>query len=59
MFRGTVESLDGNALTVKTREGPSVKIALADNYTVVAVVPLELSAIAARALRTWVSILRV
>lgn len=45
--RGTVESLDGNALTVKTREGPSVKIALADNYTVVAVVPLELSAIAA------------
>lgn len=45
--RGTVESLDGNTLMVKTREGPSVKIALADNYTVAAVVPLELNAIAA------------
>ena len=45
--RGTVESLDGNSLMVKTREGPSVKIALADNYTVAAVVPLELSSIAA------------
>lgn len=46
-IRGTIESLDGNALTVKTREGPNVKIALADNYTVAAVVPLELSSIAA------------
>ena len=46
-IRGTVEALDGNTLTVKTREGPSVKIALADNYAVAAVVPLELSAIAA------------
>lgn len=45
--RGTVESLDGNTLTVKTREGPSVKIALADNYSVAAVVPLELGSIAA------------
>ncbi len=45
--RGTIKSLDGNILMVKTREGPSVKIALADNYTVAAVVPLELSSIAA------------
>ena len=45
--RGTVESLDANTLTVKTREGPSVKIALADNYTVAAVVPVELVSIAA------------
>jgi len=45
--RGTVEALDGNTLTVKTREGPSVKIALADNYTVAAVVPVELVSIAA------------
>ena len=45
--RGTIEALDGNTLMVKTREGPSVKIALADNYTVAAVVPLELGSIAA------------
>jgi hypothetical protein len=45
--RGMIETLDGNTLTVKTREGPTVKIALADNYTVAAVLPLELSAITA------------
>src|SRR5262249_11051107 len=34
--RGIVDKLDGNKLTVKTREGPAVTIALADNFTVAA-----------------------
>lgn len=33
-IRGTVESLDGNALVVKARDGAIVKITLADNYAV-------------------------
>jgi hypothetical protein len=33
-IRGTVEKLDGRALTVKTREGPQVTITLAPNGTV-------------------------
>jgi len=45
-IRGTVEALDGNMLTVKTREGPSVKIALAENAAVSAIKAIELSAIA-------------
>ena len=32
--RGTVEKLDGQALTIKSREGPTVTIALADNVAV-------------------------
>src|SRR5215469_4374654 len=32
--RGTVEKLDGQALTVKSREGQTVTIALADNVAV-------------------------
>lgn len=32
--RGTVEKLDGQTLTVKTREGPVVTIALAPNFAV-------------------------
>ena len=35
--RGTVEALDGNALMVKTREGPVVKITLADNVVVMGI----------------------
>ena len=35
-IRGTVEKLDGKTLTVKTREGPSAEIALADNFSVAA-----------------------
>src|SRR6202008_2277985 len=33
-IRGTVEKLDGHALTVKSREGQTVTIALADNVAV-------------------------
>ena len=43
--RGQIEAVDGSALTVKTREGPVVKIALADNLVVMGVSKLELSAI--------------
>ena len=42
-IRGTVESLNGNTLAVKSREGQDVKIALAPNYTVTAVVKKNLS----------------
>jgi len=42
-IRGFVDKLDGNKLTVKTREGPVVTIALADNFTVAA---LEKKAVA-------------
>src|SRR6266446_9198640 len=33
-IRGTVEKLDGQPLTVKSREGPDLTIALAPNFTV-------------------------
>ena len=33
-IRGSIESLDGNLLTVKARDGASVKIKLADNWQV-------------------------
>jgi len=33
-IRGTVEKLDGQALTVKAREGETVTVALADNVAV-------------------------
>ena len=41
--RGTVQSLDGNVLTVATREGGTARITLAPNYTVAAVVPATLA----------------
>jgi hypothetical protein len=37
-IRGTVDKLDGQTLVVKSREGPVLTIALAPNFTVVAVV---------------------
>ena len=37
-IRGTVEKLDGQNLTVKSREGPELTIALAPSFTVSAVV---------------------
>ena len=37
-IRGTVEKLDGQALTVKSREGETVTIALADNVAVACLV---------------------
>lgn len=37
-IRGTVEKLDGKTLTVKTREGTTAEIGLADNFSVSALV---------------------
>jgi len=42
-IRGTVEKLDGQALTVKSREGQELTIALAPNFTVAAVVKKSLA----------------
>ena len=38
-IRGTVEKLDGQNLTVKSRDGQSLSVVLAPNFTVRAVVP--------------------
>lgn len=46
-IRGTVETLEGQTLTVKTREGPSVKVALDANFGVAAVVKKSFSDIKA------------
>ena len=35
--RGTVENVDGNVLTVKTREGQDVKVKLPDNVRVLGI----------------------
>ena len=43
--RGTIESLNGNLLTVKSRTGDMVEILVADTVTVVAVKKIKLSAI--------------
>jgi hypothetical protein len=45
--RGTVESLDGQTLVVKSREGPLVTVALAPNFAVRSVVPRTLADIKA------------
>ena len=42
-FRGTIEGLDGNVLIVKTRDGASVKINLADNWQVTAYTRAQIS----------------
>lgn len=44
-LRGTVRALDDHALTIEDRGGNPVRIALADNYTVGAIVPTTLDAI--------------
>ena len=41
--RGTVESNDGSVLTVKTREGPSVKVKMTDNVAVRGIVKAALA----------------
>lgn len=46
-IRGTIQSVEGNILTVTTREGPVVKITLNDPLTVGTVKKAELSAITA------------
>jgi hypothetical protein len=43
--RGAVEALDGTQLTVKSRDGELVKIKLADNYAVAAVVATDLASV--------------
>ncbi len=45
--RGTIEKLDGQNLSVKTREGPVATIALADNFTVSGVAKRSLTDIKA------------
>ncbi|WP_441260860.1 hypothetical protein AB7008_43470 [Bradyrhizobium sp. 521_C7_N1_3] len=44
-IRGTIESVDGNALDIKTREGSDVKVRMTDNVAVFAVVKTSLSEI--------------
>jgi hypothetical protein len=44
-IRGTIESVDGNMLAIKTREGSDVKVRMTDNVAVFAVVKTSLSEI--------------
>lgn len=44
-IRGTIESVDGNTLAIKTREGTDVKVNMTDNVAVFAVVKTSLSEI--------------
>lgn len=44
-IRGTIESIDGNTLGVRTREGSDVKVRMTDNVAVFAVVKTSLSEI--------------
>src|SRR5712692_8893379 len=46
-IRGTVDKLDGQTLTVKSREGPVLTIALAPNFTVAGIVKKSISDIKA------------
>lgn len=43
--RGTIQSLEGNTLTVAANDGETVKVMLAPNYTVGAIVPMTLDAV--------------
>ena len=44
-IRGTIEKVDGNVLAVKSRDGVEIKLTLADNASIVAVVKASLSEI--------------
>jgi hypothetical protein len=44
-IRGTIETVDGNTLGIKTREGTDVKVSMTDNVAVFAVVKTSLSEI--------------
>jgi hypothetical protein len=44
-IRGTIESIDGNMLDIKAREGTDVKVRMTDNVAVFAVVKTSLSEI--------------
>jgi hypothetical protein len=41
--RGTIEQVDGSVLTIKSREGDTVKVKLADDAKIVAMVPASLA----------------
>ena len=45
-IRGTVESLDGQILTVKARNGESMKVKLADNFVVMGITKASIADIA-------------
>jgi hypothetical protein len=42
-LRGTIASIDGKTVTIATREGSSVNVKLADNWTVALVAPLTVA----------------
>jgi MFS family permease len=42
--RGVIERVDGNVLTIATREGPSVRLTLTPDATITALVPADLAA---------------
>ena len=42
-LRGTIEKVDGNTLTLKSRDGAEIKLSLADNARIVAVVKASLA----------------
>ncbi len=42
-IRGTVSTIDGNVITIATREGDTVKVIMADNWAVAMVVPITLA----------------
>lgn len=44
-IRGAVSAIDGNVITIATREGATVKVTMADNWAVAMVVPISLSEI--------------
>ncbi len=42
-IRGTVSAIDGNVITIATREGGTVKVTMADNWAVAMVTPISLA----------------
>jgi hypothetical protein len=42
-IRGTIESVDGNTLNIKTREGTDVKVKITDDITVIGIAKTSLS----------------
>ena len=42
-LRGTISAVDGNTVTIATREGQSVNVKLADNWVVALVAPLTMA----------------
>ena len=42
-IRGTVSAVDGNVITIATREGGTVKVTMADNWGLAMVMPVTLA----------------